>query len=310
MIKSLSPYYIEIPLISPLSDTVCISYTLEVFVWNGLKTSPPTTPTYSITKKNIDNSVGTDKVNIARIVNDYIDFTPQLGTVTGLYDGNNQRWVKTQVVYQVVDLPESEPVQLVTTVLMLRGYGYGMGGQNQQPPTNKILLQGTEFKVQRNGFFNLPIIIDMTLLERVEILEAEAEATALITAVFIPDGAMIAWNKPANTIPTGWAEVVDFRGKTLVGKDTSGFFGTLGADVGSADAIIPAHTHGQRTSSSNGFDLPQITISGGGSVTGVAGDTSSAGTRTQVLTDSTGESATNKNVQPSRIVHFIEYVGV
>jgi len=229
------------------------------------------------------------------LVNDFIEFTPQLGAGTGLYDGNNQRWVKTAVIYNTGNPIDTDVVQLQTTVLMLRGYGYGMEGENPQPPANRILLQGTEFKVQRDGFFNLPIIIDMTLLERVELLEAEAEATALITAVFVPDGAMIAWNKPAGTIPTGWQEVTDFRGKTLVGKDTSGFFGTLGANVGSADAVVVAHTHEYI-----------INQAGGGSSSGYQGTGSASTTQT---TSSTGVSGTNQNVQPSRIVHFIEYIG-
>lgn len=298
MIKSLSSYYINIPFFSPLTSDVAIEYTLLIWVWNGLKINPPVEPTYSKTKKNIDSSVDTDEINIARLVNDFIEFTPQLGAGTGVYDGNNQRWVKTAVIYNTGNPIDTDVVQLETTVLMLKGYGYGMQGENPQPPSNRILLQGTEFKVQRNGFFNLPIIIDMTLLERVELLEAEAEATALITAVFVPDGAMIAWNKPAGTIPTGWQEVVDFRGKTLVGKDTSGFFGTLGADVGSADAVVVAHTH------TVGVDTyPNV-----GETVGLY-DQATPGNLTNFTTSSTGESGTNKNVQPSRIVHFIEYVG-
>ena len=298
MIKSLSSYYINIPFLSPLTSDVAIEYTLLIWVWNGTKFNPPVEPTYSKTKKNIDSSVDTDEINIARLVNDFIEFTPQLGAGTGVYDGNNQRWVKTAVIYNTGNPIDTDVVQLQTTVLMLKGYGYGMQGENPQPPTNRILLQGTEFKVQRNGFFNLPIIIDMTLLERVEALEAEAEATALITAVFVPDGAMIAWNKPAGTIPTGWAEVVDFRGKTLVGKDTSGFFGTLGANVGSNDAVVVEHDH----------DLVIPASSGAGGINAVQfnGDNNSPVTLT---TELAGESGTNKNVQASRIVHFIEYIG-
>ena len=298
MIKSLSSYYINIPFLSPLTSDVALEYTLLIWVWNGLKFDPPVTPTYSKTKRNIDNSVNTDKINIARLVNDFIEFTPQLGAGTGLYDGNNQRWVKTAVIYNTGNPVDTDVVQLQTTVLMLRGYGYGMEGENPQPPANRILLQGTEFKVQRDGFFNLPIIIDMTLLERVELLEAEAEATALITAVFVPDGAMIAWNKPAGTIPTGWAEVTDFRGKTLVGKDTSGFFGTLGANVGSSDAVVVAHTH----------DIIFPASSGAGGTNAVQFDGNNTAPVT-LTTDSEGVSGTNLNVQASRIVHFIEYLG-
>jgi hypothetical protein len=85
-------------------------------------------------------------------------------------------------------------------------------------------------------------------------------------------------------------------GLVSVGYGTN--YNVIGGFGGSKDAVVVAHTHGQRTSSGNGFDLPQIKISGGGTTTGVAGDTSSAGTRMQVMTDETGIDGTNKNMQP------------
>ena len=85
-------------------------------------------------------------------------------------------------------------------------------------------------------------------------------------------------------------------GLVSVGYGTN--YNVIGGFGGSKDAVVVAHTHGQRTSSGNGFDLPQIKISGGGATTGVAGDTSSAGTRMQVLTDETGVDGTDKNMQP------------
>ena len=85
-------------------------------------------------------------------------------------------------------------------------------------------------------------------------------------------------------------------GLVSVGYGTN--YNVIGGFGGSKDAVVVAHTHGQRTSSGNGFDLPQIKISGGGATTGVAGDTSSAGTRMQVMTDETGIDGTDKNMQP------------
>ena len=37
MIKTLSPYYINIPFVSPLTSLVCTSYTLKIYIWKGLK---------------------------------------------------------------------------------------------------------------------------------------------------------------------------------------------------------------------------------------------------------------------------------
>ena len=160
MIKSLSPYYVNIPFVSPFTSTICTAYTLQIFVWDGLKNIAPVTPNYSVTKQNTANSTGTDKVNIARLLNDYIDFAPQDNTTTGLYPANNQRWVKTQIIYTTANEDDLNLVQLPTTVLMLQGYGYGLDGENAQAPTNKILLSGDEFKVNNGRFFNLPILLD------------------------------------------------------------------------------------------------------------------------------------------------------
>lgn len=161
MIKSLSPHYVDVEWLSPLTGAKSTSYTLNVYVWNGSISTSPSVPIYSITKPNVNQSSGIDKVNISRLVNDFIDFMPnQSMTSTGLYSGNNQTWVKINVVYTTDNPLDVGVKQAETTVLMLQGYGYGLEGENPQPPTNKVLLQGNEFKVSRNGYFNLPILIE------------------------------------------------------------------------------------------------------------------------------------------------------
>ncbi len=106
MIKNLSPYYKTIPWISPATGLTCTSFTLNIYVWDGLKTSPPIAPHYSITKNNVTDSDGSDKINIARLVSDYIDFSPLFpGTATTLNRGNNQAWVKTEVFYNLNKVP-------------------------------------------------------------------------------------------------------------------------------------------------------------------------------------------------------------
>ena len=159
MIKSLSPYYVETPFVSPLTDLTCTSYVLQIFVWNGYRETPQLIYTYQMTKTNPTASTGTDKVDIARIVADFIDFQPFDTLLTELVDGNNQYWVKTQVLYITSDEDDYVP-QIETTTLMVKGYNYGMSGQNAQPPTNKIYLQGTEFKVNRSGYFVFPFLIE------------------------------------------------------------------------------------------------------------------------------------------------------
>lgn len=160
MIKTLSPYYIEIPLTSPFSDVVCGSYTVQIFIWNGSRTAVPMQSSYQITKYNAVGSNGIEKVNIARIVNDFIDFQINPETTTGLYDSNNQTWVRFHVIYDV----DPTIIQLQQTKLAVKGYGYFMEGTNPETPVNKILLKQDEYKVSRGGLFVLPIQIEESII--------------------------------------------------------------------------------------------------------------------------------------------------
>jgi len=162
MIKSLSPYYVSIPFVSPLTSLTCTAYTLRLYVWNGVKGTPPATPSYEITKTNPTASTGNDTINIARLVNDFVDFISVNGTTTELVDGDNQVWVKWDTFYETTNPLDATTPSNSNTQLMLQGYGYGIEVQNPQPPTNKILIPIIDYKVNRNGFFNVPILIDET----------------------------------------------------------------------------------------------------------------------------------------------------
>jgi hypothetical protein len=159
MIKSLSPYYVTTPFVSPASGDTCTSYLLEIYVWNGAK-DDVLTPTYTITILNQEVSTGDSKVNISKLVNDFIDFSPNSGSGTDVVDGNNQLWVKTDVIYETGDIADIGIEQNITTNLMLSGYTYGIEGENAQPPANKVLIIGDEFNINRAGIFNVPILID------------------------------------------------------------------------------------------------------------------------------------------------------
>ncbi len=181
MIKSLSPYNLEIPFVAPISGLTSTSFTLQMFIWNGLKNVVPVNTTYEITIDNPTASTGSHEINIALIANDFIDFTPYDTTATELIDGNNQYWVKTQVLYITTDEDDNVP-NYESTLLMTAGYGYGMDGENSQIPANNILLTGTEFKVSRDGYFVLPILIEESA--------PDADTFATITSIA---GGCVTW---------------------------------------------------------------------------------------------------------------------
>jgi len=218
MIKSLSPYYLSIPFTSPLTSVVCSEYTLQLFIWDGVKATPPGTASYEITKQNIAVSSGTDKINIARLLNDYIDFTPQTMTTTGIYDGNNQKWVKTQVIYTTIDEDDFEVVQLENTTLLLQGYTYGLEGENAQPPTNKIMLSGDEFKVNRNGYFCLPIMLPEDDADTLSIISYPDEQIneTIATPTTTTSGELVqnVWVNVSEATTDGTIEIV-YNGETI-----------------------------------------------------------------------------------------------
>lgn len=158
MIKTLSPYYVSIPLVNPVTTVVCESYTINLFIWSGNKTSVPSQPEYQRTKVNAAASNGTDKVNISRLINDFIDFNAEPSLVTSLENSNNQVWVRFYVTYN--DLPSTPQLQFVQ--LAVKGYGYFKEGENPDTPTNKVLMNVNEYKVNRNGYFVYPIELDET----------------------------------------------------------------------------------------------------------------------------------------------------
>jgi len=158
MIKTLSPYYLSVPFVNPQTSVTSTYYTLSIHVWDGDLSAPPATPNYVITKQNPTGSTGNDEINIARILNSLIEFNPVKGTATSLLDGNNQKWIRTAVRYS--DTPELLYSVSVMTTFLIRGYSYGNEGQNAQPPTNKIMMEGNEFNVNRKGVFCIPILLD------------------------------------------------------------------------------------------------------------------------------------------------------
>lgn len=170
MKKTLSPYYITIPLNSPATGLTCSQYTLELYVWEGSKSAPPSIPTYSKTVSNSLADTGSHTINISRLINDYVDITPESGTGTSLINGNNQSWVKTQVFYTTSNATEATSPQSVDSDIIVRGYSYGNEGPNQDTPANKNLITGSEFNVSRSGTFVLPIKIDETVFPTANIL--------------------------------------------------------------------------------------------------------------------------------------------
>ena len=159
MIRALSPFYIDTPLV--YGGVTCAKYTLNVWVWNGDKSTPDNTNSYQITYQNTTASTGSHSININAIIQDYIEFKePSLLLSTGiqLIDGNNQEWVYTYVTYDDLTALEHEETEIMTL-----GYTYGNEGRNVTAVTNQTLINPQEYKVNREGNFVFPIYVPVAL---------------------------------------------------------------------------------------------------------------------------------------------------
>lgn len=161
MIKTLSPHYITTPFSYDTGSQIvyCTKYTLEIFIWTGSRLDTQTEPTYSVTINNPTQSFGDSKINISRLINDYLEFVPAQITSTDLIPSNNQIWVRTQAKYYVDNIFINVPYH-VNTQIALKGYGYGMSGENPDTPDNKILMRVGDYTISEGGKFIVPIELD------------------------------------------------------------------------------------------------------------------------------------------------------
>jgi hypothetical protein len=159
MILTRSPYYKNVPWIRPSDSATADKFTLQLFVWSGDKiTNKPVTPTYEITKENVEVSTGISKVDVARLIDDFIVSENLTAVTTSVINGKNAVWSSTQIVYDVAgDLT----TELIETDIAFKGYGYGNDIENYQP-TSDVLLDGTDYDIDQSTIFILPILIDET----------------------------------------------------------------------------------------------------------------------------------------------------
>lgn len=136
------------------------------------------------------------------------------------------------------------------------------------------------------------------------LLQIEAKLTQLENMV--PIGLVAIWDRPAYAIPVGWVEHTDLAGRTAVGHlDGDVNFGALGGNLGVAQVTlditqIPAHSH---TMTFN--ELP----TGNTGNPGYDGGDNNYQTNATKTSSSVGGGQAHTNIQPSRIVKYIRFVG-
>lgn len=136
------------------------------------------------------------------------------------------------------------------------------------------------------------------------LLQIEAKLTQLENMV--PVGLVAIWDRPAEAIPAGWVEHTDLSGRTAVGHlDGDVNFGALGGNLGASQITlditqIPSHSHTL-------FFSEYPTGSDGGP--GYDGGSNNYQQNVNKTTSSVGGGQPHSNIQPSRIVKYIRFVG-
>lgn len=156
------------------------------------------------------------------------------------------------------------------------------------------------FRVKDNRTFQNEVFNDENSLEK-RLKKLEEKVTKIV-----PIGLVAIWDRPADQIPEGWVEHTQMQGFTPVGqKQGDADFGLLGKTLGSKThtltiAQMPRHSHNLKAritqdDKGSGSDGHEYSTSGGGISTAI---------------EETGENQPHNNIQPSRIVRFIRFVGL
>lgn len=157
-----------------------------------------------------------------------------------------------------------------------------------------------------------PVVFTWTDFRRPKTLfQLEDRLTQLEKAV--PIGLVAVWGRPLDAIPEGWVEHDDLKGNVPVGHNAGDLnFGALDNVIGTAKvalsvAQLPKTEGTFETLAGNsdvGTGMASYTSSAAATV---AGSTSSFSHRRVKL--SFGNNENHTNIQPSRIVKFIRFVG-
>ena len=124
-----------------------------------------------------------------------------------------------------------------------------------QDQTNKVLIEIFSVKFGNSTPGNVFLWADFVRLDNLKDLKIKVDAAAtqaqisaliteinllkLKTAAIVNGGVIWPWRRPASEIPAGWKECIDFRGKTIFGRDPNdSTFANLGNSIGTKTKTI------------------------------------------------------------------------
>lgn len=210
MIKTLSPHYKTIPWLSPSSATTPDKYVLNIYVWDGLKASVPASPSYEIENLNPLERTGDTKVDISNYINDFLNVSRVTNTTTNTKDADSAVWVRTEVIYHIGGVAQS--AEFIETDLTIRGYGYGLEGENPGIPTNDVLSHGVDPYVGTDSIYLFYYMASETVSTNISLVSENR--TVNITRTATTDSSEL--------IQQVWIDLSEFPNDTYIeiSKDT------------------------------------------------------------------------------------------
>lgn len=158
---------------------------------------------------------------------------------------------------------------------------------------------------------------DKSIVAALAVRVAEIEKKA---AVFSAGGGMVLWRKPANEIPAGWAEVVDWRGRLPMGMDPGQTeYNAVGKIGGSKEITVGRqYLPNEGIAFQDAYYIENTPGGINGNIdTGVANKVGSSSSDNDnrylfyrnATTSAMGSGNPLPILNPYRVVMFIEYVG-
>ena len=137
VINARSPYFIKYT----AGSIALTEVSLEIRIWNGLKTSPPTSATYTITKTPLEQVANnTITFEISELIRDYL-YTEYYNLAVDAV------WVKLDATKTFSDTSTSTETD---TLLALDGFGYFEEGSNPRTSIDPTQTSYTPMILQSN----------------------------------------------------------------------------------------------------------------------------------------------------------------
>lgn len=216
-------------------------------------------------------------------------------TLTGSVVGNGFVYINGELL----DFKEATVTPDSTVIIIEESVNRGFkNGNIKQVHTIRYATFGTS---ETSWLWTAFKKVDPLIVIMAKITELEKK-----TAIFKPGGVAFPWFKPANEIPEGFQEVLDMRGRTIIGYDpTQTEFNLIGKKSGAKTAngsvVIPISGWGTGGGNVQGNPSGKILVSSGENEDGEYLESINKASSAPAI------STTVSTLSPYKIAMYIEY---